>query len=71
MRWAEEEAENFENYDFSDFTQLKGVRFSAAFKVGNLSEEDKSALLDLLAPRLVSIECPVLSRYIPMLSCAC
>ena len=22
--WAEEEAENFENYDFSDFTQLKG-----------------------------------------------
>lgn len=56
--WTEEEAENFENYDFSNFTQLKGVRFSAAFKVGNLSEEDKGTLLDLLAPRLVSIECP-------------
>lgn len=56
--WTEEEQENFENYDFTTVTAYKGIRFSAAFKVSKLSEDDKDALLTLLAPRTVSLECP-------------
>ena len=56
--WTEEEQENFENHDFTNVTVYKGIRFSAAFKVKKLSEEDKAALLKLLAPRIIDIECP-------------
>ena len=56
--WTEEEKENFENYDFTNITVYKGVRFSAAVKVNKLSEEDKGKLLALLAPRVVDMELP-------------
>ena len=56
--WENEEKENFENYDFSTFTEYKGTRFSAAFKVGKLCEADKEALLRLLQPRIIQLTCP-------------
>ena len=56
--WTEEEQENFENYDFSNVTTYKGIRFLAAFKIKKLSEEDKDTLLKAIEPRIISIECP-------------
>ncbi len=56
--WTDEKAEDFENHDFTTVTAYKGVRFSASFKIAKLSEEDKTALLALIAPRTVTLECP-------------
>lgn len=56
--WEDIEAENFENWDFSNVTEYKGRRFSCTVSAAKLSAEDKAALLTALSPRIIRMKCP-------------
>lgn len=58
VSWEYEEAERFENWDFTTVTVPKGYRFNLSLTANNLTPEKKTALMKKLFARVFTLDCP-------------